>query len=253
MNNSKNDMESLGLKLQELKNLFSVGERIIPGIQKLVDFINEMRPMLSHINESIEESSAKIPKATDHIVDIASATELATTEILNLIDEISDNILELSSIYNNFVAKEEENKRILLELTELVSDNIRAKELVGQVLNNLTVTKLSDKIIETLNKITTDSTNIAIALQVQDITSQQLSAVNHLIISVQKRLTSLMFDLSNDGISSVDNSQDIVVPTDSNFDMEASFINQQTSQDDVDKLVGNSDIASQDEIDKLFG
>ncbi len=62
MNNSKNDLESLGHKLEELKNLFSVGERIIPGIQKLVDFINEMRPMLSHINESIEESSSKYQK-----------------------------------------------------------------------------------------------------------------------------------------------------------------------------------------------
>ena len=84
MYKEKTDLESLSCKLDELKNLFSVGERIIPGIQKLVDFINEMRPVLSHINESIEESSAKIPKATDHIVDITSATELATTEILNL-------------------------------------------------------------------------------------------------------------------------------------------------------------------------
>jgi chemotaxis regulatin CheY-phosphate phosphatase CheZ len=253
MNDAHNDLKSLGHKLEELKNLFSVGERIIPGIQKLVDFINEMRPMLSHINESIEESSSKIPKATDHIVDIASATELATTEILNLIDEITSNTFQLADTFKEILQKEEENKKLLHELTELVSDNLRAKEIVEELLNNFTVSKLNDKITDALNKITTDSTNIAIALQVQDITSQQLSAVNHLIISVQKRLTSLMFDLSNDGIKSVDNSNEIVVPTDSNFDMEASFINQQTSQDEVDKLVGSSNIASQDEIDKLFG
>lgn len=234
----KNELESFGNKLEELKNLFSVGKRIIPGVQKLVDFINEMRPMLSHINESIEESSSKIPKATDHIVDIANATELATTEILNLIDEIAYNTLQLSDILKEILQKEEENETLLHELTDLVSDNKPAKEIVEQLLNNLCVAKRYDKITEALNKTTTDSANIAIALQVQDITSQQLSAVNHLIISVQKRLTSLMFDLSNDGIRSVDNSSDIVVPTDANFDMNASFITQQTSQEEVDKLFG---------------
>jgi len=253
MNNTKNDLETLGHKLEELRNLFSVGERIIPGIQKLVDFINEMRPMLSHINESIEESSAKIPKATDHIVDIASATELATTEILNLIDAITSNTFELSEILNDILKREEQNKELLTELSKLIGDSTRGKEIIEQLLQNQSVINLKTRITETLDKITADSTNIAIALQVQDITSQQLAAVNHLIISVQKRLTALMFDLSNDGIKQVNNSKDIIVPTDSNFDMNASFINQKTSQDEIDKLVNGSNKASQDEIDKLFG
>ena len=83
MNEGKKDFEMLGVKLRELKALFSVGEKIIPSIQKLVDFINEMSPLLVHINNSIEESNSKIPKATDHIVDVTNATELATTEILD--------------------------------------------------------------------------------------------------------------------------------------------------------------------------
>jgi len=253
MYKEKTDLESLSCKLDELKNLFSVGERIIPGIQKLVDFINEMRPVLSHINESIEESSAKIPKATDHIVDITSATELATTEILNLIDEISSNTAELNTILNNVVAQEDENRALLLELAGLLSDNPKGQEIIKNLLENFTVLQLKDKVVDILNKIAADSTNIAIALQVQDITSQQLAAVNHLIISVQKRLTSLMFDLSNDGIKHIDNSGGIVVPTDSNFDMNASYINQKTSQDEIDKMVSGSNNASQDEIDKLFG
>ncbi len=253
MNNTKNDLETLGHKLEELRNLFSVCERIIPGIQKLVDFINEMRPMLSHINESIEESSAKIPKATDHIVDIASATELATTEILNLIDAITSNTFELSEILNDILKREEQNKELLTELSKLIGDSTRGKEIIEQLLQNQSVINLKTRITETLDKITADSTNIDIALQVQDITSQQLAAVNHLIISVQKRLTALMFDLSNDGIKQVNNSKDIIVPTDSNFYMNANFINQKTSQDEIHKLVNGSNKASQDEIDKLFG
>jgi len=230
MNDGKKDFEMLGAKLRELKELFSVGEKIIPSIQKLVDFINEMSPLLVHINNSIEESNAKIPKATDHITDVTNATELATTEILDLIDTISSNTFDLSNALNLVVKNETDSNNLLKELAELVSDNPRAVELVNTLM---------------------DSTNIAIALQVQDITTQQLSAVNHLIISVQKRLSSLMFELSEDQIKKVDNSHEIEIPSDSNFDMNASYIKQVSSQDEIDVIVKST--ASQDEIDKLFG
>ena len=248
-----NDLETLGSKLEDLKELFSIGEKLIPGIQKLVDFIHEMAPMLVHINNSIEESNSKIPKATDHISDVTSATELATTEILDLIDAISSNTFELTDILTDALTKESESKVIIAELTEVISDNPKAKELVEKLSEKLVLEDAKEKVTEILGKVQMDATNIAIALQVQDITTQQLSAVNHLIISVQKRLSSLMFELTDEEIKVVDNSEEIEVPTDSNFDMDASFHNRQSSQDDIDKIISESNTTSQDEIDKLFG
>ena len=248
------EMENLGSRLDELKSLFSVGEKIIPGIQKLIDFIQEMAPLLVHINQSIEESNSQIPKATDHISDVTNATELATTEILDLIDTISTNSFELAKILNKTLQKEEEGKELLKELAELVSDNEKAQELIVKIETKISVSEQKNHISGILDKIQVDATNIAIALQVQDITTQQLSAVNHLIISVQKRLTGLMYELSDDEIKPVDGSGNhIVVPTESNFDMNASFIKQQTSQDDIDKLINGANNTSQDDIDKLFG
>ncbi len=251
--NNANDLETLGSKLEDLKELFSIGEKLIPGIQKLVDFIHEMAPMLVHINNSIEESNSKIPKATDHISDVTSATELATTEILDLIDAISSNTFELTDILTDALTKESESKVIIAELTEVISDNPKAKELVEKLSEKLVLEDAKEKVTEILEKVQMDATNIAIALQVQDITTQQLSAVNHLIISVQKRLSSLMFELTDEEIKVVDNSEEIEVPTDSNFDMDASFHNRQSSQDDIDKIISESNTTSQDEIDKLFG
>ena len=248
------EMDNLGTKLDELKILFSVGEKIIPGIQKLIDFIQEMAPLLVHINQSIEESNSQIPKATDHISDVTNATEMATTEILDLIDAISTNSFELVSVLNKTSEKDEERKELLKELAELVPDNAKAQELISQIGDKITVSDQKNKIGEILDKIQMDATNIAIALQVQDITTQQLSAVNHLIISVQKRLSGLMYELDNDAeIKQVENADEIIVPTDTNFDMNASFIKQQTSQDDIDKLINGSNNTSQDDIDKLFG
>ncbi len=247
------EMDHLGSKLDELKTLFSVGEKIIPGIQKLIDFIQEMAPLLVHINESIEESNSQIPKATDHISDVTSATELATTEILDLIDAISTNSFELVNVINETITKEDEAKKILKELAELVSDNKKAQELIAKIETKISLGEEKENITGILDKIQMDATNIAIALQVQDITTQQLSAVNHLIISVQKRLSGLMYELDDDEIKKVDGSEEVVVPTDTNFDMNASFIKKQTSQDDIDKLVNSNNNASQDDIDKLFG
>ncbi len=248
------EMDNLGTKLDELKTLFSVGEKLIPGIQKLIDFIQEMAPLLVHINQSIEESNSQIPKATDHISDVTNATEMATTEILDLIDAISTNSFELVNVLNKTSEKDEERKELLKELAELVSDNAKAQELISQIGDKISVSDQKNKIDEILDKIQMDATNIAIALQVQDITTQQLSAVNHLIISVQKRLSGLMYELDNDAeIKQVENADEIIVPTDTNFDMNASFIKQQTSQDDIDKLINGSTNTSQDDIDKLFG
>ena len=248
------EMDNLGTKLDELKILFSVGEKIIPGIQKLIDFIQEMAPLLVHINQSIEESNSQIPKATDHISDVTNATEMATTEILDLIDAISTNSFELVNVLNKTSEKDEERKELLKELAELVPDNAKAQELISQIGDKITVSDQKNKIGEILDKIQMDATNIAIALQVQDITTQQLSAVNHLIISVQKRLSGLMYELDNDAeIKQVENADEIIVPTDTNFDMNASFIKQQTSQDEIDKLINGSNNTSQDDIDKLFG
>lgn len=246
------EMDNLGSKLDELKALFNVGEKIIPGIQKLINFIQEMAPLLVHINESIEESNFQIPKATDHISDVTNATEMATTEILDLIDVISTNSSEVSNILSETSLKEEEGKALLKELAELVPDNEKAQELIAKIATDIFVDKQKNQITEILDKIQMDATNIAIALQVQDITTQQLSAVNHLIISVQKRLTGLMYELSDDEIKPVKNDE-IIIPTDSNFDMNASFIKKQTSQDEIDKLIHSTNNTSQDDIDKLFG
>ena len=51
-----------------------------------------------------------------------------------------------------------------------------------------------------INKIKDDANNITLSLQVQDITSQQLAAVNHLIESVQAKLGKLVVNLEGTDI-----------------------------------------------------
>ena len=76
-------------RLDELENAFQVGRNAIPFIEELVRFVSEITPLLTEVNASLNESTGKIPHATLRLQSVSQATELATTEILNLVDGVT--------------------------------------------------------------------------------------------------------------------------------------------------------------------
>jgi len=81
-------------KLSDLKELFRIGEKIVPILQSVIEFMKETIPLIENINISIADSTSKFPVAKDQINNVTNATELATTEILDLVDEITNRITE---------------------------------------------------------------------------------------------------------------------------------------------------------------
>ena len=82
------DVEDIQQRVSEVKALFVLGQKIMPVLEDIFQFIVEMHPIIEEINSSIKESSSKMPKAADKIINISNATELATSEILDYVDEI---------------------------------------------------------------------------------------------------------------------------------------------------------------------
>lgn len=247
------EMENLNSKLSELKQVFRIGEKVIPGIQKLIEFMAEILPLLNNINYSIEESTKKIPKATNQLNDVTHATEIATTEILDKVDQINEEISKWEDFILNYNTKVRKRNEIFDKLEAAISDNPAALELLKEYENlfplNGTQQYFKDSIANVRNGLET----ITITLQVQDITAQQLSAVNHLILSVQKKLSGLIVDLSGEEIKLVNAGNQIDVPTDVNFDPNASFVPSDDKQNMVDEILNQANgFSSQDEIDKLF-
>lgn len=236
-------------KLNDLKAVFVYGQKIIPVVQSLIDFMKETVPLLENINNSISESTNKIPKATDHINDVTNATELATTEILDIVDRISEELAAIEESLQKLADKEKEQKERLEKLRKLIKGNQEAEALINEIEERASVEKPIKAVVERVSEIRTDSNNITLSLQVQDITSQQLAAVNHLISSVQKKLASLITDLNDNELG------DFEVPDsdDSHFNAEARYTKDPSKQEMVDSLInGNNSKASQEEIDKLF-
>src|SRR5690606_25791217 len=80
------DIQQLFQKVQELKALFIIGQRVVPFLEEIFRFIEEIFPLLNVINTSLSENMQKIPKASMQLSKVSEATELATTEIMDTLD-----------------------------------------------------------------------------------------------------------------------------------------------------------------------
>ncbi len=211
------DIKSLLQKAEELRALFILGQKVIPFLEEVFSFVGEIKPMLEEINQSIKENLDKMPTLSKQLSKVSEATELATNEILDIVDGI---FYKLDIIKNNLK---------LLENSESPTkrENLVIKEI--------------DELVE---KIRNDSTSIMLALQVQDITAQQLAAVNHLLTTVQTRLNVLINKIHTTNVEGFlkENVPTVNVST---LHREIAF-----DPDAVDSLTDSS--ARQDEIDKLF-
>ncbi len=209
-------------KAEELKALFVLGQRVIPFLEEIFMFIKDITPLLDEINFSIEENLAKMPKASQQLSQVTQATELATTEILDTLDGMSFKSDVISGNLKQILALQEKQASIVSSLQNIVArhsstenrESSTINELV-KLLQSLSNAPASDDTIasiptldevnltpevsnilnnseDMLESIRMDTTQIMMALQVQDITSQQLAAVNNLLQTVQSRLGQIM-------------------------------------------------------------
>jgi chemotaxis regulatin CheY-phosphate phosphatase CheZ len=142
------DLKLLLRKVEELKALLVFTERTIPFLEDVIAFVSDIVPMMEDLRSSVEATAEKLPKASSQLDKVSTATEMATTEILNIVEGMMAKV-----------------------------DRIRSESGGDHT---------------TLGSIQDDCTNIMIALQVQDITAQQIAAVNKLMQSVDQGLSRLM-------------------------------------------------------------
>lgn len=241
-------------KINDLKSLFRFGERMIPIITSLVDFMREMVPLLENINHSISESASKMPQATNQIADVTQATEMATTQILDRVDEISNSCNSIEKYLNRKEESAQKRRDLLQNLLMRYENEPEIVETVTLLKELENGSAEREEIIKILGKISDDTYQITMALQVQDITAQQLAAVNHLIDSVRVKLSSLIIDISEAQLDDQIAAAKMEMPEGVHFDPNASFTDTVGKQDAVDSIFANAqqEKASQDEIDKLF-
>ncbi|MBI5807071.1 MAG: protein phosphatase CheZ [Ignavibacteriales bacterium] len=245
----KTNMDQIFQKLGDLKSFFIFGQNLMPTLQKILDFMKDTVPLLETVNRSISESTNRLPKAAIQIDSVTNATEVATTEILDVVDGVTNDLNTIQSKLNFLKEKLFSQKISLEKLAAKYPNDPDVEELMKNGINPEMINEDFVSVIILASKIQEGMMNITLSLQVQDITSQQLSSVNHLVQSIQNKMASLLMDLSHKEVQTLD----YQFPKELTFNANARYDKNNNSQELVDSLVlENQSRKSQKEIDELF-
>ncbi|MCX6120758.1 MAG: hypothetical protein NTX44_03980 [Ignavibacteriales bacterium] len=189
---------------EKIENVEGTTESVITALQKVIT-------LLDRIKNAIEESSSKIPNASVQLNTVTQATELATVEILDVLDVMGTKIHILENGMKEFDQAGISEKQVLM--------------LTG--------------IKQTLAELKENTSNITVALQVQDITAQKIGAANHLIESVRKELLNELnyFETAKQNADNARRQFEVEIDGPRAFDVNASYMKAPEHQSKIDEVV----------------
>jgi chemotaxis regulatin CheY-phosphate phosphatase CheZ len=254
------DIADIQSKVNEVKALFVLAQRVIPFVEDLFVFISETSPLLEELNTAIKDNLKKMPNATKQLTKVTQATETASTEIMDTVDRVNDDLYKVIKELEDFKQIQDQVlvnplkllETIALSITEgkdlsLMLDDINLFiERTKNVTNNEHTTIISN-IVGKVNEISNDANSIINSLQMQDITTQQLAAVNNLLENVTSRLNGIMDHLNSSNGPSTNTTKDDSIKVsklhrDIAFDPDAiDSMTLEGRQDDIDAMFANPD------------
>lgn len=267
---------SFNKRVDELKDLFQYAQKVLKFFDELFQLYQDIIPLLDGINQSIEESTNKLPRASRGLNEVTKATEMATIEILDTLENLSKSIEDIKAKTGQLRSsmklqtQKTESALAYLEARAEQLPPAHRKEFRKRILElrtNRDHEEFFHEVDECFKSAAEHIAHISISLQVQDITAQQLAAVNHLVESVHHRLQHL---IDNVGTVKRGGFGDTMNNQPETFDPNAVY----TRSDDRQRLADSLSSAvqtrdedrtemnnhspggrrtTQDEIDKLFG
>jgi predicted nucleic acid-binding Zn-ribbon protein len=265
-------IEKITQKVDEIKALFIFGSRVMPFLEDVFNFIKDIAPLIDQINSQLLESSKRMPRASTQLNKVTEATEMATQEIMDMVDGIIFNTTNIQSNFNklkDYKERQEDlnrkfyKKLILFEHkypNDLEISSLRG--LYEKIEEHVPDLELFETSVTHMNEIKRLAGNIMISLQVQDITAQQIASVNYLIESVQEKIGTLLDQLDSDKLPEISEIQATAFKKVA-FDPNAVYTKAGSRQHIVDEVASDlssehesqqdeSGVASQDDIDALF-
>lgn len=218
------------------------------SLKGFIHLLHEIVPLLENVRNSIEESSHRIPKASKQLSKVNQETEDATVEILNVLEGMTARITNAETHLQHLKTIIQNSKDSARKIAEKPPESSSktgcspSAELTMLVVNEFIAgidgSEAIPVIEDVLSKTKEDSMNIAMALQVQDIASQQIASVAHTIESVEAQLVRALnrFENGNAGDIVNDNADEIPAPACA-FDINARYGGSEERQDIADEIV----------------
>ena len=199
------DFDVLFKKIEELRALFILGQRLLPFLEDIFRFVNEVKPLLDNINLSMEENVNKTKIASMQLSQVTAATETAITAVIEITNSqinkcgiIFSNMNRLNELYS---IRHDNVIKILENIFNAINDKKDIIKYIPQLSDAIEQLKnaegdkhkeIQDTTGELLNSIINDSHSILTSLQVQDITSQKIAAVNYMLDTISEKIGNIL-------------------------------------------------------------
>ena len=131
--NKSNQLDEVLDRINDMRGFFKFGDEVIPFLGDLFSFLKNIMPLMSEMNNSLQDSAHKLPTASDRIEDVNKATEYATVEILDALDRISLSLEKLPEM-----EKVEQTDRIgtMHEEVENIVNALQFQDITSQKLDH---------------------------------------------------------------------------------------------------------------------
>jgi len=171
------------------------------SLDKFIEVVSGVIPLLDTIRASLEESAGSIPRASEQLDNVTKATESATVEILDLLERMSGRVRTLGDAMAALRSAADAEAARLGRMDDLMASLAQSRPDIAGLWTEhraaLCVTRLPADLEAQFGAISADAMSIGMALQVQDITTQQIAGVSHMIESVRMRLTEVLQSLAD--------------------------------------------------------
>ena len=172
MSNSKN-LDEIFDKIEEMRGFFKFGDEIIPFLGDMFKFLMDIMPLMTEVNTSLEDSTHKIPTASERIASANQTTEMATHEILDNLDSISNKITNLSE------GVTDDKKAVFDQIQDEVTDIIFAlqfQDITSQKLDhaNRILVAIHEKFVQLFSAIDQVKTNTKVGLRIMDVLNNEI-------------------------------------------------------------------------------
>lgn len=167
-------------------------------MKDVLQLLREIVPLLESVRHSIQESTKHIPNASEQLSKVSEATEMATVEILDLIDTLTDQVSKLQEKVRAFHQSIQSSRSLVLERLAALKTGVTDPSLqehiesIEQYFENRSLEAFFSEILAVFESTKTHYTSIAMALQVQDITNQQIVGVSQIIDVIYKHLAAAL-------------------------------------------------------------
>jgi chemotaxis regulatin CheY-phosphate phosphatase CheZ len=206
--------------------------------ENFLEILHAIVPLVERIKSSLQASSRNLPAASMSLNNVTSATESATVEILNTLGSMSQYLGDVEQGIASLGEDLSRRRALAQELVGKIDAGSIAEVKAGlATLANVDGdVEVIAKLTQSVDKAKNDSMNIAMALQVQDITTQQIAGVLDMISSVETHLTHAMRPFEGGPIEeAVVQAKEEAKPV--TYDSAAQYTKSTVKQDDADRII----------------